>query len=81
MTYCLLPAEDGGVRSDITIARLDEETFQVGVNGNIDLGYFTVEARKQTSAATERWVQVRDITGSTCCIGLWGPSPARSWQR
>jgi glycine cleavage system aminomethyltransferase T/glycine/D-amino acid oxidase-like deaminating enzyme len=73
VTYCLLLAEDGGVRSDITIARLDEETFQVGVNGNIDLDYFTVEARKQTSAATERWVQVRDITGSTCCIGLWGP--------
>ena len=20
-----------------------------------------------------RWVQVRDITGGTCCIGLWGP--------
>ncbi|HSU69976.1 MAG TPA: FAD-dependent oxidoreductase [Micrococcaceae bacterium] len=73
VTYCLLLAGDGGVRSDITIARLDEHTFQVGVNGNIDLDYFSVEARRQTTADVAAWVQVRDITGSTCCIGLWGP--------
>lgn len=73
VTYCLLLADDGGVRSDITIARLDEDTFQVGVNGNIDFDYFRVEARRQTAAEVSQWVQVRDITGSTCCIGLWGP--------
>jgi dimethylglycine oxidase len=73
VTYCLLLADDGGVRSDITIARLDEDTFQVGVNGNIDFDYFRVEARRQTAADVSQWVQVRDITGSTCCIGLWGP--------
>ncbi|MCY0904835.1 GcvT family protein [Arthrobacter sp. H14-L1] len=73
VTYCLLLANDGGIRSDITIARLDEDTFQVGVNGNIDLDYFSTEARKQTAADVAQWVQVRDSTGSTCCIGLWGP--------
>jgi glycine cleavage system aminomethyltransferase T/glycine/D-amino acid oxidase-like deaminating enzyme len=73
VTYCLLLNDDGGVRSDITIARLDEATFQVGANGNIDFDYFTREARKQTAADVSQWAQIRDITGSTCCIGLWGP--------
>ncbi|MET3919261.1 FAD-dependent oxidoreductase [Arthrobacter sp. UYEF20] len=73
VTYCLLLAGDGGVRSDITIARLDETTFQVGANGNIDVDYLTREARTQTSQDVSQWVQVRDITGATCCIGLWGP--------
>ncbi len=26
-----------------------------------------------TAADPAQWVQVRDITASTCCIGLWGP--------
>jgi glycine cleavage system aminomethyltransferase T len=73
VTYCLLLNDDGGVRSDITIARLDEATFQVGANGNIDFDYFTREARKQTADDVSQWVQIRDITGSTSCIGLWGP--------
>ncbi|MCB5293053.1 GcvT family protein [Arthrobacter sp. SO3] len=73
VTYCLLLNDDAGIRSDITIARLTETTFQVGANGNIDLDYFTREARNQTAADASQWVQVRDITGSTCCIGLWGP--------
>jgi glycine cleavage system aminomethyltransferase T len=73
VTYCLLLNDDGGVRSDITVARLDEATFQVGANGNIDFDYFTREARRQSADDAGQWVQIRDITGSTCCIGLWGP--------
>ncbi len=73
VTYCLLLNDDGGIRSDITVARLDETTFQVGANGNIDFDYFTTEARKQTAEDVSQWVQIRDITGSTCCVGLWGP--------
>jgi dimethylglycine oxidase len=67
VTYTLLLDEAGGVRSDLTVARLAEDRFQVGANGNIDLDYF----RRQ--GAADDSVQVRDITGATCCIGLWGP--------
>ena len=67
VTYTLILDEAGGVRSDLTVARLAEDRFQVGANGNIDLDYF----RRQASA--DDTVQVRDITGATCCIGLWGP--------
>jgi len=74
VTYTLLLDAAGGIRSDITIARLDEHTFQVGANGNIDTAYFEVEARKQNDGRVPGgWVQVRDTTGGTCCIGLWGP--------
>jgi glycine cleavage system aminomethyltransferase T len=74
VTYTLLLDHAGGVRSDITVARLSENRFQLGANGNIDTAYFTRAARHQTqSGSATDWVQVRDTTGGTCCIGLWGP--------
>ena len=74
VTYTLLLDDQGGIRSDITVARLGEQLFQVGANGNIDLAYLTRAAKAQTDgAAPGGWVQVRDSTGGTCCIGLWGP--------
>ncbi|KAI1163991.1 Dimethylglycine oxidase [Nemania serpens] len=73
VTYTLLLDDQGGIRSDITVARLADELYQVGVNGPVDTAYFTREARLQTRRAPERSVHVRDITGGTCCIGLWGP--------
>jgi glycine cleavage system aminomethyltransferase T len=74
VTYTLLLDHAGGIRSDITVARLSEDTFQLGANGNIDTAYFERAARHQTENGTASdWVQVRDTTGGTCCIGLWGP--------
>lgn len=73
VTYTLLLDEQGGVRSDITVARIRDDLFQVGVNGPVDLAYLSREARIQTKNAPDKPVQVRDITGGTCCIGLWGP--------
>ncbi|POR38319.1 Dimethylglycine oxidase [Tolypocladium paradoxum] len=73
ITYTLLLDNHGGIRSDLTVARLLEDLFQVGANGPADLAYLAREARKQTAATPDLFVQVRDITGGTCCIGLWGP--------
>ncbi|WP_405662534.1 FAD-dependent oxidoreductase [Streptomyces sp. NBC_00079] len=67
VTYTLLLDHDGGIRSDITVARLARDLFQVGANGNLDLDWFT---RHLPADGT---VQVRDITPGTCCVGLWGP--------
>ena len=67
VTYTMVLDDAGGVRSDITVARLSQDTFQVGVNGNLDLDYFRRQAPPDGSVA------VRDITGGTCCIGVWGP--------
>ncbi|KAJ6017678.1 NAD dehydrogenase [Penicillium sp. IBT 35674x] len=68
ISHALLLNDHGGILSDVFIARLDENLFQVGANTATDLAYLSREARRQG-----QWVQVRDITGSTCCIGLWGP--------
>ncbi|BBH68812.1 sarcosine dehydrogenase [Actinoplanes sp. OR16] len=67
VTYTLMLDVDGGVRSDLTVARLGEQTFQVGANGPIDEDWM----RRHLPA--DGSVQVRDITAGTCCIGLWGP--------
>ena len=74
VTYTLISDEAGGIRSDLTVARLAEDHFQVGANGNLDLDYFRRQAPADGS------VQIRDITGGTCCIGLWGPRHA-TWSR
>ncbi len=73
VTYCLLLDDAGGVKSDVTIARLGPERFQVGANGHLDTVHLTREARRQSTADPSAWVSVRDVTGATCCLGLWGP--------
>ncbi|ADJ49261.1 sarcosine dehydrogenase [Amycolatopsis mediterranei S699] len=65
VTYTLMLDSAGGVRSDVTVARLEPEVFQVGINGNIDVDHFVKHAPSG--------VRVRDITGGTCCVGVWGP--------
>jgi glycine cleavage system aminomethyltransferase T len=65
VVYTLLLDEDGGIRSDVTVARLAEDRFQVGVNGPLDLDWLLRRA--------PAGVVIRDITGATCCVGVWGP--------
>ncbi|WFB06321.1 FAD-dependent oxidoreductase [Streptomyces sp. LX-29] len=65
VTYTLLLDAAGGVRSDLTVARLGEDRFQVGCNGEADLDWLLRHAPEDVS--------VRDITPGTCCIGVWGP--------
>src|SRR4051812_11559518 len=75
VTYTLALDEAGGGRRGLTIARLGEELFQVGANGNLDLDHLRRQAPDDGS------VQVRDVTGGTCCIGLWGPRARDLVQR
>ena len=67
VTYCLLLADDGGIHSDVTVARLGPERYQVGANGPLD------HDRMLRRLPSDGTVAVRDITPETCCIGLWGP--------
>ncbi|WP_010551539.1 GcvT family protein [Brachybacterium paraconglomeratum] len=73
VSYTLLLDRAGGITSDITVAILGENDYQVGANGSIDLAYLAREARHQSQEDPTKWVEVRDITPGTCCIGLWGP--------
>ncbi|MFE9684896.1 FAD-dependent oxidoreductase [Streptomyces sp. NPDC006285] len=65
VTYTLLLDGTGGIRSDLTVARLGPDRFQVGANSPADLDWLTRHAPDG--------VHVRDITSGTCCVGVWGP--------
>jgi len=67
VTYCLLLDVDGGIRSDVTVARLGRDHYQVGANGAMDTAWLARHLPDDGS------VQVTDLTPGTCCIGLWGP--------
>ncbi|KAI3549221.1 FAD dependent oxidoreductase [Colletotrichum abscissum] len=76
VTFTLLLDDEGGVLSDIFVARLREDTFQLAVNGPVDLAYLEREARLQVKASPAQFVHVRETTGGTSGIGLWGPRAA-----
>ncbi|WP_314415991.1 GcvT family protein [Streptomyces kroppenstedtii] len=65
VTYTLLLDGTGGIRSDLTVARLGPDRFQVGANSPADLDRLTRHAPDG--------VHIRDITSGTCCVGVWGP--------
>jgi glycine cleavage system aminomethyltransferase T/glycine/D-amino acid oxidase-like deaminating enzyme len=71
--FTLLLDEKGGIRSDIFVTRLAAEKFQLAVNGPIDLNYLQCESNRLNKQDSKSWTQVRDTTGETCFIGLWGP--------
>ncbi|SEF12867.1 Glycine cleavage system T protein (aminomethyltransferase) [Streptomyces sp. 2112.3] len=77
VTYTLLLDETGGIRSDLTVARLAPDRFQVGANSAADLDWLLRHApdggSSRSSEAESGGVRVRDITSGTCCIGVWGP--------
>ncbi len=66
VTYCLVLDERGRILSDVTVARLAADRYQVGANGPLDLHRFRALAPAD--------VFVHDVTAGTCCIGVWGPA-------
>ncbi|WP_019883974.1 GcvT family protein [Streptomyces purpureus] len=65
VTYTLLLDEHAGIRSDLTVARLAPDHFQIGANSPADEDWLLRHAPAD--------VHIRDITSGTCCIGVWGP--------
>ncbi|MEW1720206.1 FAD-dependent oxidoreductase [Streptomyces sp. NPDC093109] len=68
VTYTLLLDEAGGIRSDLTVARLGPDHFQIGANSPADMEWLRRHAPDAPGS-----VQIRDITSGTCCVGVWGP--------
>ncbi|MER3438730.1 MAG: sarcosine dehydrogenase, partial [Chloroflexota bacterium] len=67
VVYTLMLDGAGGIRSDLTVARLADDRFQIGCNGPLDYHWL----RKHL--LDDGHVHLRDVTGALCCIGLWGP--------
>jgi glycine cleavage system aminomethyltransferase T/glycine/D-amino acid oxidase-like deaminating enzyme len=75
VTYALMLDARGMIRSDVTVARLAEDRFQIGANGVLDVAWL------RHFAASDATVHVRDISSSLCCIGIWGPHARRVVER
>jgi glycine cleavage system aminomethyltransferase T/glycine/D-amino acid oxidase-like deaminating enzyme len=70
LTYTQLLNRRGGIESDVTVARLEEELFVIYTGtafGAHDLGWL----RRLTPG--DGSVAVRDVTSAWACFGLWGP--------
>jgi glycine cleavage system aminomethyltransferase T/glycine/D-amino acid oxidase-like deaminating enzyme len=67
VTYTLMLDHCAGIKSDITVARLGTDHFQIGCNGPRDIDWL------ERHLPADGSVQVRDITPGVCCVGVWGP--------
>ena len=65
VVYTVMLDARGGILSDLTITRLENE-FLVGANGPRDVGTLKADAPDD--------VRVEDVTSRTCGLGLWGPA-------
>ncbi len=68
VTSTLLLGEDGGVRGQLTVARLGPERFHVGTSGRLDFAWLRRHLPGDGS------VQLHETTPGTCCVGVWGPA-------
>ena len=72
VTYTQMLNRRGGIECDLTVSRLSQERFLLVTGtafGNHDIGWI----RKQLRDRTGDPVEVRDVTASLACFGLWGP--------
>jgi glycine cleavage system T protein len=70
ITYTSLLTPRGGIRADLTVTRLGEESFWVitgGGSGLLDLAWL------RSHAPTDGSVRIQNITSAYAAVGLWGP--------
>lgn len=70
VTYTSLLNERGGIECDLTMSRLGGDRFLVitgAAFGTHDLAWIRRHLPNDGSA------QIRDLTGTLACVGLWGP--------
>jgi glycine cleavage system aminomethyltransferase T/glycine/D-amino acid oxidase-like deaminating enzyme len=70
VVYTPVLSPSGGFKSDLTIMRVDDETFRVvtgGAHGMADKKWFADHVPEDGSA------RIDDHTSTICTLGLWGP--------
>jgi glycine cleavage system aminomethyltransferase T/glycine/D-amino acid oxidase-like deaminating enzyme len=68
----------GGIRSDLTIIRLDDATYRVVCGG--DTGHRDYIWMKRMHEDRGYDVRFEDRTDQLACLGLWGPNARRTLQ-
>jgi dimethylglycine oxidase len=71
VTYTAMLNERGGIMTDLTVTRIDEQRFWVVTGGGVgmhDLAWMRSQLPGDGS------VQLKDLTSGWCCLGVWGPT-------
>ena len=71
ITYTQALNDRGGIESDFTVTRLEDEAFLIVTGtafGSHDMSWLRRQARRRGVD-----VRIADVTGATCCYALWGP--------
>ena len=67
VVYTLLLDDRGRIRSDVTVARLADDRWHLGLNGPLDHAWL------RSHLPTDGSVRLRDLADGTGSLGLWGP--------
>ena len=71
VTYTQALNDRGGIESDFTVTRVENDTFLIVTGtafGSHDISWLRRQARRHGFD-----VRIADVTGATCCYALWGP--------
>ncbi len=71
IVYTQMLNRRGGIQADVTVTRLSEDRFRIVTgtgSGTHDLAWLNTRLRDQPGG-----VEIREVTSSLACIGLWGP--------
>ena len=70
IVYTAMLSARGGIMCDLTVTRIDDDTFWVVTGGGVgkhDLAWMRKHLPDDGS------VQLHDRTSGLCCVGVWGP--------
>ncbi len=65
VTYSVMLDEHGGIVSDVTVSRLEDERFVVGGNSPRDVAWLRANAPDD--------VEIAPVTDERACAAIWGP--------
>ncbi|MDQ1670837.1 MAG: hypothetical protein QOE40_2898, partial [Actinomycetota bacterium] len=71
VTYTQALNRRGGIESDFTVTRVEDDAFMVVTGtafGSHDMSWLRRQARRRSAA-----VRIDDVTGQYVCYALWGP--------
>lgn len=70
VTYTAMLDARGGIMADLTVTRVDDSRFWVVTGGGVGMHDLAWMRRQVPGDAT---VELKDLTSSWCCVGVWGP--------
>jgi glycine cleavage system T protein len=70
VTYTAMLNDRGGIMTDLTVTRIDEDRFWVVTGGGVGMHDL---AWMRSQLPTDHSVRLENLTSGWCCIGVWGP--------